>query len=238
MKNRILGCAALLSLSACAFEQPPTRCVIGRGGHAVRYVLKSGTGECAGKEAEIVGVQKYNPPEASTQTVALQPDTLFRLSGKDADTSHSPISIGALRQDIPDAQGYCRVQDVSEGHQQVTDEPSVDVHYAWSDVRFHVSAAAPGTQWAATVKYTSGTCSATYEAIGVFPAVTCAVLDDDDNPIREPDGTLRVDPRKCGQPDSFTLLALDESFPVSCDKASGLCLLDATSGDQLPAFKK
>ncbi len=235
MKNRILGCAVLLSLSGCAFEQPPVRCIVGRGGHAVRYVLKEGSGTCALKKPEIVGVQKYNPPGEQTQTVALQPDALFQLVGEDADESHSPISLGSLRQDMPGADGFCRVQDVSEGRQQVTEEPGVDVRYAWSDVRFHVSAAAPGTQWLATVRYTEGSCSATYEAIGVFPAVSCHVRNEDGDLEYNEDGTPKTDARLCRAPDYDTLLALDESFPVRCDEASALCVLDS---DSVPAFKR
>lgn len=234
MKKSILGCAALLSLSACAFEQPPVRCVVGRGGHAVHYVLKSSSGTCAQKKPEIVGVQKYNPPGEETQTVALQPDALFQLVGKDEDESHSPISLGALNQDMPGEDGFCRVQDVSEGRQQVTAEPEVDVRYAWSDVRFHVSAAAPGTQWLATVQYTEGSCSATYEAVGVFPAVSCHVRNDDGDLEFNPDGSPRTDATLCGKPDYDTLLALDGSFPIRCDAASALCVLDAES---VPAFK-
>ncbi|HEX5747173.1 MAG TPA: hypothetical protein VFZ09_13100 [Archangium sp.] len=235
MKSPLLGCAVLLSLSGCAFEQPPVRCIVGRGGHAVRYVLKEGSGACASKKPEIVGVQKYNPPGAQTQTVALQPDALFRLVGEDADESHSPISLGSLREDMPGQDGFCRVQDVSEGRQQVTEEPGVDVRYAWSDVRFHVSAAAPGTQWLATVRYTEGTCSATYEAIGVFPAVSCHVRNDDGDLEYNEDGTPKTDARLCREPDYDTLLALDESFPVRCDEASALCVLDS---DSVPAFKR
>jgi hypothetical protein len=235
MKNPLLGCAVLLSLSGCAFEQPPVRCIVGRGGHAVRYVLKEGSGACASKKPEIVGVQKYNPPGVQTQTVALQPDALFQMVGEDADESHSPISLGSLREDMPGQDGFCRVQDVSEGRQQVTEEPEVDVRYAWSDVRFHVSAAAPGTQWLATVRYTEGSCSATYEAIGVFPAVSCHVRNDDGDLEYNEDGTPKTDARLCRKPDYDTLLALDESFPVRCDEASALCVLDS---DSVPAFKR
>ena len=52
----LAGAVVVLGLGGCAFEQPPTPCVVGRGGHAVRYTLKSASAlACAKpKRAETV----------------------------------------------------------------------------------------------------------------------------------------------------------------------------------------
>jgi hypothetical protein len=197
----------------------------------VSYTLREGTAACPASKAEIVGVQKYNPPEVQPQTVALQPDALFQLKEGSLDTA--TISVGALREVEPTEEGFCHVDDVTVGQKE--DGPNGEpIRYEWRDVRFAVSASVPGTQWSATVNYSDGACVGTYDAVGVFPAISCAVLDEDDAPIRNPDGTLQVDPRLCAQADPILLYALDPSFPVRCDNRSGLCLLDGQPPAERP----
>jgi|GEM_PF-1295499 hypothetical protein len=235
MTTRIIGgTTALLVLGACAFEQPPPRCVVGRGVHAVHYTRVSGSAGCVERRSEEVGVQKYNPP-GEPQTVALQPDTLFRLGGERTGPSSSPISYGNLPSDEPDGEDFCAVTNVTEGRRP-TAEPGRDVRYAWSDVRIYAGASAPGTQWTATVDYSDGSCTGTYKAVGVFPVVYCAtnLTPDTNRPIPRPDGTFDVNPELCNQPNPLTSLALDQSFPVRCDNTSGLCVLDSAT---VPAFK-
>lgn len=235
MKMRIIGTApALLVLGACAFEQPPPRCVVGRGVHAVHYTRVSGNAACAERRSEEVGVQKYNPP-GGEQRVALQPDTLFLLGEARPGTAYTPISFGELPSDEPDGEDFCAVTNVTEGRQPA-EEPGREVRYAWRDVRFYAGAAAPGTQWTATVDYSDGACTGTYRAVGVFPVVYCATDrdPDTDRPIPRADGRFDVDPALCNQPNPLTLLAVDQNFPVRCDDTSGLCVLDS---DTVPAFK-
>lgn len=230
----IAGAVVVLGLGGCAFEQPLTPCVMGRGGHAVRYELKSATSQaCARpKRAETVGVQKYNPP-GQEQRVALQPDTLYQYAGDNA--ANQPISIGRLVSDFPDGEGQCRVENMSEGRVAAGSggPPDTEIRYAWKDVRFPVSAAIPGTQWLATLEYTEGSCTATYEAVGVFPSITCRARNSLGDPLNNPDGTPKLDPELCKQADPFLLYALDPGFPVVCDPVSELCVLDGRP----PAYK-
>ncbi|HEU4538133.1 MAG TPA: hypothetical protein VFS00_28625, partial [Polyangiaceae bacterium] len=101
-------------------------------------------------------------------------------------------------------------------------QPAVDITAAWSNMRVLVTAAYPGTQFEATLTYTVNGCARTYLATGVFGGfgVYCAVLDDDGHPTGE------VDPALCDP----TITAINPDFPVVCDEATALCLLDGPFG--------
>jgi len=205
--------------ASCDATQPGPDCAVGRGGNAVRYTLKGGTGTCAAKQAEIVGVQKYTDPDTGASRVVMQPHELFALN--DPDSNHTPFSSGALTATMPDAQHLCQAPQLSVAQRAGGGK---DVRYAWSNVKFYVSPAIPGTQWTAELAYTDGTCSATYEAVGVYPAISCQVQDADGNPVFQ-NGKRVLDASLCGQPDPYLLYALNPDFPVGCDADSGLCLL-------------
>ncbi len=216
-----LGCAAWLG--ACGGEQPAPQCTVGRGDHAVRYTLKTGTGSCARKTAEIVGAQVFRVPGSGVPpTLVLKPKPLADNEGKDADPSHSVLSSGDFTTEYPGQDGACVVPGLSEARQTVSPEPgaAVELSYRWSNVRIQGQAAIPGTQWMAELAYSEGDCTATYEAVGVFPAIKC------ERQEAGPDGkpvTVR-DPRVCKQPRPG--LSMDPAFPIVCDEATNLCVLD------------
>lgn len=212
-----LGCAAWLS--ACGGEQPPPQCTVGRGDHAVRYTLKSGTGACALKKAEVVGAQVFRVPGSGVPpTLELKPAPLAALAGKDPDTTHSAVSAGAFTSEYPGDERVCSVPELSEARQVVTPEPgtTVDLRYVWSNLRIQDQAAIPGTQWVADLTYSEGDCTATYEAVGVFPAIKCERKDADGKTVR--------DPSVCKAPRGG--LSLDPAYAITCEETTNLCVLD------------
>ncbi len=224
-----LGCAAWLG--ACGWEQPLPQCTVGRGDHAVRYTLKAGTGTCAQKRAEIVGAQTFRVPGSGIPpTLALKPGPLAALEGKDTDSSHSVLAFGDFTTEYPSQDGVCSVPEMSEARQVVRpdDGTTVDLRYQWNNVRIQGQAAIPGTQWTAELTYSEGDCTATYEAVGVFPAIKCERTEKDSNGR---DVTVR-DPSICKQPRPN--LTLDPAFPIACDELTNLCVLDGQPPALLP----
>src|SRR4051812_32219516 len=125
MKTSVMKVALVFALAGCgAAEQPEPQCLVGHGGYAAKYTLKAGqatSGACAQKKGEVIGVQKYNPPGATEQTVSIRPQTLSELEGLD---EGSPIvSSGALEAITPDENGFCTAPSLSKAEQHVADDP-------------------------------------------------------------------------------------------------------------------
>jgi hypothetical protein len=219
----LLGCAA--GLSACSTEQPLPQCTVGRGEHAVRYTLKTGTGACARKKTDIIGAQAFRIPGARIPpTLVFKPAPLVALEGKDPDPTHSVTSTGDFTTEYPNAAGECVVPQMSEARQVGSPEQgtTMDLRYQWSNLHIQGLAAIPGTQWVAELTYSDGDCTATYEAVGVFPAIKCEKQVADPN---NPGKTVTVrDPDICKQPRAG--LSLDPFFPISCEETTNLCVLD------------
>jgi hypothetical protein len=206
-----LGSAALLS--ACDTEQPRPQCTVGRGEHAVRYTLVSGTGACANKTAEVVGAQIFRTPGSGIPpTLVFKPAPLAANTGKDPDPEHSITASGDFTTEYPGDDEVCEAPSFSEARQLVAqaDGTTVDLRYQWSNVRVQGSAAIPGTQWTADLVYSEGECTATYKAVGMFPLIRC---------VR---GSVR-DPAICRQPQPG--LSIDPAFPTICDERTNLCVL-------------
>ncbi len=208
-----LGLATLLA--ACGAEQPPPQCTVGRGEHAVRLTLKSGSGVCAQKKAEIVGAQAFRVPgSGEPPTLALKP--AFLLAG--AEPAASITSSGAFTTEYP-VDNVCEVPSMSAARQT---NAGTTLSYAWSGLRIQGQAAIPGTQWVGELRYTEGDCTATYEAVGVFPAIRC---------VRTENGAEVRDPAICSQARAGS--SLDPAFPIVCEESTNLCVLDG----QPPALR-
>jgi hypothetical protein len=208
-----LGGAALLG--ACGAEQPRPQCTIGRGAHAVRYTLVSGSGPCATKRAEIVGAQIFREPGSGIPPVlAFKPSPLAANEGKD--TANSVIASGSFTTEYPGDDELCEAPTLSEARQRIAqaDGTTLDLRYQWSNVRVQGSAAIPGTQWTADLTYTQDDCMATYKAVGMFPAITCE---------RTVEGKKVRDPAICQQPRPG--LSIDPAFPTFCEETTNLCVL-------------
>lgn len=101
-------------------------------------------------------------------------------------------------------------------------QPAVEITATWTNMRVLVKTAYPGTQFEATLSYTTNGCTRTYLATGVFggASIYCAVLDEDGAPTGE------VDPSLCDP----TITGINPDFPVVCDEATTLCLLNGPFG--------
>jgi hypothetical protein len=217
-----LGCAALLS---CSNDEPLPQCAIGRGEHAVRYTLLTGTGACAQKHAEKVGAQIFRVPGSGVPpTLTFKPAPLAANQGKD--TAHSVTASGDYTTEYPSPDELCVVNDLSEARQLVaqTDGTTTDIRYQFSNVRVQGSAAIPGTQWIADLTYSENDCTATYVAIGMFPALKCE---------RTVAGKVQRDPTICQQPQPG--LSIDPAFPTTCDEQTNLCVLKGEPPSLIPS---
>ncbi|ATB43971.1 MlpA [Cystobacter fuscus] len=201
-----VGCMALLG--ACDVGQPAPQCTVGRGDHAVRYVLKTGSGICAQKKAEIVGAQAFRIPNSGTP-----PTVYFNAASLVTGTPSAPVAVsasGPFTSEYPSDDNVCTVPAMSEARQVVD---GVERVYRWSNVRVQGRAAIPGTQWVAELTYSEGDCTATYEAVGVFPAIKCEA---GTPPVRDENLCRAV---RQGS-------TLDPAFPIFCEETTNLCVLD------------
>lgn len=212
-----LPLAALLG--ACDAEQPKPQCTVGRGEHAVRYTLVTGSGACATKRAEKVGAQIFRTPGSGIPpSLVFKPAPLAANEGKD---SANPLTAtGDFTTEYPGDDEVCEAPGFSEARQLVTlpDRGPVLLRYQWSNVRVQGSAAIPGTQWTADLTYSEGDCTATYTAVGLFPALKCERTEK-----RDGQDVVVRDPALCKQPRPG--LSLDPAFPVSCEETTNLCVL-------------
>lgn len=213
------------TLGACGGEQPPPQCAVGRGDHAVRYTLKQGTGACALKTVDIVGAQAFRVPGANKPpTLVLKPAPLAQLAGQDP--AHSVTATGDFTSEYPQ-EGICAVPSMSEARQVGTaGGAAVDRTYRWSNLIIQGAAAIPGTQWTADLEYAEAGCTATYTAVGMFPAVRCVRAN--------ADGSMTRDPAICKQPRPG-LSSIDPAFPVVCEESSNLCVLDGQPPVLIPS---
>lgn len=206
-------------LNACG--EPPPQCTVGRGDYAVQYTLKSGTGSCAQKKVDIVGAQAFRVPGAGIPpTLYFKPQPLAALVGQDADPTHSALASGDFTTEYP-TNGACAVPTMTEARQTASVSGTVtDLRYQWSNLVIQSQAIIPGTQFTADLTYSEGDCTATYTAVGVFPAIKCVAAD----------GTR--DPSICAVPRPGSS-SLDPSFPIVCEESANLCVLAGTP----PALK-
>lgn len=118
----------------------------------------------------------------------------------------------------------CRIPaDATEGACVVpVDLPATDLQYEWSNLVFYVTAGAPGNQLTADVKITLNGCTATYRAIGVWPAVDCTgytvpgANEGDPDIVVEPEALCHPEPdAEKGRP--FGSGINPDFGPISCD---------------------
>jgi hypothetical protein len=122
-------------------------------------------------------------------------------------------------------------------------QPAVDIKLEWSNAFVYLTAASFGTQVQADLVDTrvtaAGTCAISYRTVALAPAVPCAMLDDDGNPVMNDDGTKQLDPTLCDpnanpDKDRFVGSGISPGTLFMCDPATAFCLL---STDTVPALK-
>jgi hypothetical protein len=123
-------------------------------------------------------------------------------------------------------------------------QPAQDITLKWSDVKIVVSAALFGSQMQGKLIDTrvgadGESCTITYSAIGLSPAVPC-FREDDNGPIKKDDGTFEIDAELCNPEANpakgrFAGSGISPLSDTECDDVTGYCLL---RGDSVPAYKE
>jgi len=260
------GAAAVIALS-CS-DQPRIKCTAGRGAFAAKYTAMSVADAGCSIVAERLGVEAYNYPlpdksnaDLNRSSIAIKGDSIAIAIGNhngNEDTTHKSISQGDFGSAEPGGDNFCNVPSVTPAQQDLAlidaepppadagpdaegtkEIPATSIKYEWSNVRFYVTPAAPGTQMVGDLTYTKDGCISTYHVTAVYPSVSCQVTDEngdgvfDDlgNPVLNPDLCLpEADPAH-GRP---TGSGINPDFPVECEPKTALCVLSG----EVPAFKK
>jgi hypothetical protein len=234
MKLRIAGvlaasAAAAAWVSACSVEQPSIGCPVQSISWSVRYSLVSGTGACSTLTGDLIGIERQFNPETNKSKITLRPTPLGVLGARDA--VNPAQAIGDLPDDNSPVAGrderdaVCAVPTLSkaEKHAPVGTlpdggvNPPSDISYEFSNLVLSASPKAPGNQMTADLTYTEDGCTATYKAVGLWPAHGCET--DDECAHYYPDFPVKCD------------LAAPE---INLDGLPGSCVLTET---ELPALK-
>jgi hypothetical protein len=176
--------------------------------------------------------------------------TYFITAGRTNTASDGSVySLGPFTSGRPDDQNFCNVPTLSKTHVVLAEvaptpddpttpdddstpgQPALDITLEWSNVKVYVTAANYGTQFEADLldtrlTTTGESCAITYHVVGLAPAVSCAGMDADMNPI--PDITL-CDP--LAEPFGSGLTA---NVNYECDPTTLFC---AVVGDSVPSIK-
>jgi len=188
--------AAAVGFAVPGCDQPKIPCAGGHGEFAAKLTLKSGSGMCATLKGTKFGVQSYVTgmpgarPSFEKPPVAIKADDLGQLMAEyeqEVPDEKSLSAVGNFADAVPAADGFCKVGAMTPVTVSLPAKPaSVDamgmmkpalparmLKYEWSDVRFYVSAAAPGTQFTGKLKYTDNDCTAEYDVVALAPAHGC-----------------------------------------------------------------
>jgi hypothetical protein len=251
----VLACA----FSAGACKAPKILCTTAHAGgsqtpFAVKYMLVSGTGDCAMLKAGFVGVESYVnggdqlPPSFPKPPVSIRAEEVGNL----LDQYHADLpaamatSTGTFVDERPGDDGFCKVGALSPvaltlpavpaGMDPKTMKPTpalpaMSVKYEWATVSFYVSPSLIGTQFKADLTYTKDACTATYKVIGLYPGVSCektvSVMTCDGETTQE--GTGRPDDEACSPcadpaKGRATGSGISPDVDVACDPDVLLCL--------------
>ncbi|MDQ3262530.1 MAG: hypothetical protein M3Y59_02545 [Myxococcota bacterium] len=222
MKNLIKTSAAVITaalLGACSFDQATPPCAVGHGGYGAQYTHVSGntSGACF-RKGDIIGVQKYRSVDSDVQTVHLRPEVIGFGQGLPGVDEPDLTSDGELTGPRPGADGFCTAPSLSVAT-GVTNAGDYELSYAFSNVRFYVQGAVPGTQFTAdlTISSTDEACSSTYTVQALYPVVFC-------NDFREatdnrPEGTGAPSEELCDEPDHlYSHYSANPLFDSTCNE--------------------
>jgi hypothetical protein len=247
----LLAYSAAVAAMTSGCEQEPITCNTAHGSFAVKFTLMQGSGECAMLNGGIVGVQPYvrsgsnMQPSYDNVPVALKTEEMGALVAEYGEMGQTVdpnklFSLGAFQATSPGPDGFCPVvnltpaevnlnavparPDPEDPTMMLPALPAVRLKNEWSDVRFYVDPALPGTQFAGTFIYTKDNCTATYRAQGLYPAATCGKA----NPV---DGGPKMlpDPEACSpcaDPSKGRRFGsgISPDVDVVCDPATLTCL--------------
>ncbi|MFL5355421.1 hypothetical protein [Archangium sp.] len=223
------------TLGACSAAQQDPQCVVAKavsdgstGSFAATYTLKDGQDAslaCAQLKPEPVGLEKYfSKDPGGPETVVIRSSRLGKLLDNsdvevDPDAPNAPNAQGMLTTEAPGADNFCDVPTLSPSRlvaRSVSGGPTLDLTYAWSNLRIYNTPDIPGTQFVADLRYTENGCTAEYKVRGIWPVVGCATKGKPDASKCEPYADPPVRLRGSG---------INPSFPVKCDPDALICVL-------------
>lgn len=254
-RNLVVLVLAGAALSSCG--QPRVRCFTSIGPYAATFTPTGGSGPCAELKGDVLGLASYNPPRADglpdleQATLAIGVRALGALAERaaaagvvDETEGHARVARGAFPTMEPNEDDLCVVPEMEpahlafpalpavvddEGNEVEPAQPATDVRYAFSDLRFYVTAGTRGQQMKAKLEYTENGCTATYDVLAVFPAVNCTGEDGG------PDDAW-CDPGP-NATNGGVGSGIQPEFPTTCDPELLLCVL-APQGDAFPVLQE
>lgn len=214
MKTKIIGLFAAAGVAmgwaaACNVEQPPAACPIPHTSIFVKYTPQDRTvGACAEIPGEFWTLSKYNVPGETTNRLGVFPEGAAAFQGDERlDDNDNIIAIGDF--DFAATEGFCSgsgfapatitVPEVSEmladGGTDVT--PAANLTYDIQELRLAGTTQVPGTQFTGRMKYSQDGCTATYDLLGISPAVDCCQQDEDGKCVENAEGNQIPDDSRC-----------------------------------------
>ncbi len=176
---------------------------VGLSPYWVSYTKKSGTGACSQHPGETIGFQKYSAPGAKENVFVYVSDTLgvpFSEGRVDPTDPKGKNLLGYSSLPAEPTDAFCAVPDftgaprdggsplaspqqafeateeehpLTDGGTEIVKIPALTVKHEVTGMRFIETVNAPGTVFGATIKVTEDSCTATYDAVGLWPAVAC-----------------------------------------------------------------
>ena len=247
-------------LSTARCDQPPPKCAAGRSAFFALFTPAAGSpASCADTKGEGFAISTYSAigpdnqkPNLDIASVAILPSDLSGLvdtaageDAKDPDSTHTAYSLGFFDSATPGGDDFCRVPQLTTTIQNIPGYPAdpdnditdpvaaTSISYAWSNVRFYVTAQYLGLQMAGDVVKTVDGVACNYHVEALSPNTSCAAPDPSD-----PTGEKTVaDDRLCGHtpvqglPDptfgtpDFIGSQISPDFPVKCDPDFKICVL-------------
>jgi hypothetical protein len=192
------------------------------------------------------GQPNYSKPSLAVETTEIA-NLLAAATVPNEATDGTTISQGAMTNanGQADDNGFCTVPTMSLTHLKLPASgmsPAVDISLTWSNVQVVVTAATIGTQVQADLVdervTAAGTCTITYKAVALAPAIPCSVTNADGGIEMTPDGSFVTNVTACNpQPDPDAGMFLGSGIgPLTsyeCDPALGWCTV---TGDSVPAL--
>lgn len=172
-------------------------------------------------------------------------------------------SLGNFSSSKPDADNFCTVPELTptrlvlpaiaeipddpataEADESFPGQPAVDATLEWSNVRVYVTADTFGTQLDADLVDTrineaGASCTYTYRALGLAPAIACGATDADGAPLFNPDGSPVLAPELC-EPEADLAAGrplgsgISPSARFECDPVTAFCVVE---GETVPALR-
>jgi hypothetical protein len=253
-----------LLLAGCSVEQPKTRCQTAKGAFSLKYTKVDGSGPCAELKGETAGVNSYwrvegNDRSVTRGPVAIRNDEVGALLEQYGQSAESKLvaAVGGFATDDPGPDGFCDVTMASPaqlkldpvpgtpamGDAGATDPlPGVALTLEWSNVRFYVTAAQPGTMFTGRLKYSKAVdgqaCTATYDVVGLWPAVHCE--GEEMGPNGMPRGSGKPDQElchPCADPSKGRASGsgISPTLDITCDAETLACIPKSAPPSLLPA---